>query len=108
MWHPGKKLQLRINGEASQVQDEATIARCWEEGGKQGLRSYTTTLPPGTPITDREQSYDWLESGTEHFTVVRIRIKELEFLQLDGDYHRRAKRSYSGNSNDFEDTWLIP
>lgn len=108
MWHPGKRLQLRIAGEATQVQDEALIAKCWEEGGKQGIRSYTTTLPPGTPVTAREQAYDWKESGTEHFTVVRIRIKELEFLQLDGDHHRRARRSYSGNCYDFVDTWLIP
>lgn len=86
-----KRLQLRINGSGHIITDQNLLDQHWEQSAKYGASSYTSELPPGTPISKPENAWSWDKEDRSHFCILRIEMKRIEFLQLDGEQHIRGE-----------------
>jgi len=104
-YHPRKKLQLRIKGEAkvwtSSGEKHREFKRRVEQSGS--LKDYTTNQAPGTPL--REEGLP--ESGTEiYFAVVEIESILLDILQLGSENHQRAQ--YQKENQEWKEQKVVP
>lgn len=90
-YHPGKSLQVRVNGTARIHRNNSTSQRYWNGVKNHSARAYTSVLSPGATINNPEEAYFWDEPiSSEHFTVLEIIPSTIEVLQLNRDHHIRA------------------
>jgi hypothetical protein len=77
-----------------------------------------TELAPGTPIPNKatglledfEESDPGLEKSDQYrknFGVILLKVKSMEYLQLNRSGNYRARISYSPD-NSFQASWLTP
>jgi pyridoxine/pyridoxamine 5'-phosphate oxidase len=100
-----EKVQLRLTGISSLHINDAVSDELWKKEGQKAAASYTSKLAPGTLINDKNASFSWL-SDEHFFCVVRVKLTQLEFLQLNGETHLRGKRVI--DSGQTTDSWLVP
>ena len=78
-------------------------------------RCYLTDSPPGTAsdnptsgmiskLEDFDYTMEQSEEGYKNFTVIKCKIKSIEWLYLAAKGHRRAKFDLETNKN----AWLVP
>ncbi len=101
-YHPPKKLQLKVMGEAIIHHQNNLSKREWINSGKHGAASYTALLEPGTVISSPDEAWERHESDHRHFCVILIQASSMEFLQLNGDQHLRSMRRKD------EMQWIAP
>lgn len=99
-------LQLRVNGAASLIVSGDDVVTEWSQRGSKSPFSYTSVLPPDTPITHPEEAYTWKDDDSAHFCLIRVEATLMEFLQLDGIRHRRSERSWIGD--EVTSRWIAP
>jgi pyridoxamine 5'-phosphate oxidase len=115
----GARLQLRASGLAHVARDGDVADAAWAATRMLGRRCYTAPLAPGSPapgpvsglpeaLEHREPTRAESESGRPNFSVVLIRLEELEFLQLAFAGHRRGAFRISADGNGWTGRWLIP
>jgi len=87
-YHPRKKLQVRLKGEAQICPPEEAEYQDFLNRIKQSpaLKDYTTAQAPGAPISGPEVA---LFDETIHFAAVKIKAQELDILQLGDQAHER-------------------
>jgi len=116
-YHPGKKVQLRISGQATCHRDDPLAAGQWAAINITSRIDFCASLPPGTPV-DRPSS-GWpdlflkkapvlLESerSRRHFMVISCSIDSMDWLKLSPLGHRRAR--FDWDESGLNATWLIP
>lgn len=116
-YHPKKKVQLRISGQATLHTDDQFAENQWAKTRITSRLDYCATQPPGTPV-DKPLSGlpDFLlkkipilvesQSGRENFMVIACRIDSIDWLILRAAGHRRAR--FGWHDNELSATWLIP
>ena len=116
-YHPKKKIQLRISGEAELHTDDEFADKRWARTRAPSRLDYNTGQPPGTPV-DRPSSGlpDFLrdkvpslldsEKGRANFMVIACQIDTIDWLQLKITGHRRAR--FHWDQHGLQSTWLIP
>ena len=116
-YHPKKKVQLRVSGQASLHADDPFADEQWAAGRLTSRLNYCATQPPGTPI-DRPSSGlpDFLlnkvptlletEKGRRNFMAIACQIDSLDWLILSVLGNRRAR--FDWDENGLHATWLIP
>jgi hypothetical protein len=116
-YHPQRKVQLRISGEASLHTDDSFADRQWNAIGIATRLNYCAVEPPGTPL-DRPSSGlpDFLlkkaptvldtEKSRRNFMAIACRIDSIDWLVLQVMGNRRAR--FEWDKTGMKSTWLVP
>ena len=110
-----EKIQLRVKVECGVNNQNSIAEESWKKTRHISRRCYLTDSPPGTSsnsptsgmiskLEDFDYTKEQSEEGYKNFTVIRCKIKSIEWLYLAAKGHRRAKFDFESN----KDTWLIP
>ncbi len=113
-YEPSTKIQLRLHGVASVMNDEDADA-AWEAVSLQSRSAYLSVDPPGQqrssqqPPSTADRLVSQLESerGRENFRLVRTRVQSADWLYLRQGGHVRASLAYS-EERSTEVSWLVP
>jgi hypothetical protein len=116
-YHPKKKVQLRIAGEAELHTNDKFADDQWACSKIISRLNYCADKSPGTPI-DRPSSGlpDFMlnklptildcEKGRKNFMTIACKIDSMDWLILNLLGNRRAK--FDWDENRLKSTWLIP
>ena len=109
-----QKIQLRVKTESFILNNQDLIRKYWDEVPLKSRKSYSTKLPPssfsnfetdGLKKGMNFNSIDYWESF-KNFSVVENYIKEIDFLSLNPEGHKRARVSFNHKKVIID--WLIP
>lgn len=112
-----KKIQIRIKGSAK---IKKACKRSWDNLSNWSKRCYLTEKKPGTyedkPSSGFLEKYsqdspsdEESKEGINNFCVILIEVKNIEWLYLASQGHRRAIfRIIRGEKLSVESTWMIP
>ena len=114
----GKKIQLKISGDAVIHNKNDQSRNAWDQSRSFSKKCYIVENAPGTssdkPVSgylpEHEQDLpneDILEKGYANFTLVEIQISNIEWLYLHRDGHRRALFTFENNVLT-KKSWLTP
>ena len=110
-----EKIQLRVKVECEINNQNSTTEESWKKTQHISRRCYLTDSPPGTmsenptsgmisKLEDFDYTMEQSEEGYKNFTVIKCKIKSIEWLYLAAKGHRRAKFDLETNKNN----WLVP
>ena len=110
-----EKIQLRVKVECEINNQNSITEESWKKTQHISRRCYLTDSPPGTTsinptsgmisqLEDFDYTMEQSEEGFKNFTVIKCKIKSIEWLYLAAKGHRRAKFDFETNDN----TWLVP
>ena len=110
-----EKIQLRIKVDCEINNKNLITEASWKKTQHISRRCYLTDNPPGTvsqnptsgmisKLEDFDYTMEQSEDGFKNFTVIKCKIKSVEWLFLAAKGHRRAKFDLINNKN----TWLVP
>jgi len=108
-YHPTKKLQVRVTGEASIHRGDALARKEWDKVQGEAVSAYTSTKAPGSEINSPEESYEWTDPDDQnYFSVIRIKPHTIEALQLNRSEHLRIRFLLNEDQNIQKAQWLTP
>ena len=110
-----EKIQLRVRVACEVNNQNSTTEESWKKTQHISRRCYLTDSPPGTnsddptsgmisKLEDFDYTMEQSEEGFKNFTVIKCKIKSIEWLYLAAKGHRRAKFNLETNEN----VWLVP
>ncbi len=111
------KIQLRIKTDSTINNQNPITKEMWNKTKLYSRKCYLTDKAPSSitnipedgidkSLQGKEPSVEESEKGFKYFTVVENKIKEIDWLYLDANGHRRLKISINENIDNYE--WLIP
>jgi len=111
-----EKIQARVKVDCIVNHDNDITKKSWLKTQRISRKCYLVDSAPGTkslkptsglkPELDNfEFTKDQSEIGYKNFTVIRCKVKSIEWLYLAAKGHRRAFLDYSGSE---KYTWLVP
>ena len=110
-----EKIQLRVKVECEVNNQNSTTEESWKKTQHISRRCYLTDSPPGTTsenptsgMISKLEDFDYTmkqsEEGYKNFTVIKCKIRSIEWLYLAAKGHRRARFDIESK----KDTWLVP
>ena len=116
-YHPKKKVQLRVSGQATLHTDDQFADEQWANSKITSRLNYCTTEPPGTPIDKPKSGLpDFLlnriptllesEKGRKNFMSIACRFDTIDWLVLSVMGNRRAR--FIWDKNRLSSSWLVP
>ncbi len=116
-YHPKKKIQLRVSGQATLHAHDPYADRQWADTGITSRLNYCSSQPPGTPLDKPVSGLpDFLmnkiptllesETGRKNFMVIAVRIDSIDWLMLKVTGNRRAR--FKWDKNKLSANWLVP
>ena len=110
-----EKIQLRAKVECEINNQNSTTEESWKKTQHISRRCYLTDSPPGTTsenptsgmiskLEDFDYTMEQSEDGYKNFTVIKCKIKSIEWLYLAAKGHRRAIFDFENKKN----SWLVP
>ena len=110
-----EKVQLRVKVECEINNQNSITEESWKKTQHISRRCYLTDSPPGTisdnptsgmisKLEDFDYTMEQSEEGYKNFTVIKCKIKSIEWLYLAAKGHRRAKFDVETSKN----AWLVP
>jgi hypothetical protein len=115
-YHPQKRVQLRLAGQASLLQAGAQVDEEWSRLSPLNRRDYCTVDPPGSPLSTpssglpesfgQTPSPDESESGRRNFVVVRCQVDFMDWLLLQEAGHLRAQ--FTWQDDRLLAAWVVP
>ena len=111
-----EKIQLRLKINCEINYKNQITKESWEKTGHVSRKCYLVTNGPGTrsekPTSGLDNKFDNFdftkeesEAGYKNFSVIRCKIKSIEWLYLAAKGHRRALIDLNGSK---KFTWLVP
>ena len=111
-----EKIQLRLKTECEVNFNNEITKESWKKTGHVSRKCYLVTNGPGTvsekPTSGLDSKFDNFdftkeegEEGYKNFSVIKCKIKSIEWLYLAAKGHRRAFIDFSGSK---KFTWLVP
>ena len=111
-----EKIQLRLKIDCEINYKNQITKESWEKTGHVSRKCYLVTNGPGTKsekptsgLDNKFDSFDFTkeesEAGYKNFSVIRCKIKSIEWLYLAAKGHRRALIDLNGSK---KFTWLVP
>ena len=116
-YHPKKKIQLRLIGQAKLHTNDKFADEQWSNTGITTRINFCATNPPGTPV-DKPMSGlpDFMinklpsllesERGRRNFMAISCRIDLIDYLSLSILGNKRAR--FEWNEEKLSATWLVP
>jgi hypothetical protein len=116
-YHPKRKVQLRISGQATLHRDDQFADDHWAATKLPGRLNYSTNEPPGTLVEKPSSGLpDFLvnkvptlldsERGRKNFMVIASRIDSMDWLRLSTLGNRRAR--FDWDADQLKAKWLVP
>ena len=110
-----EKIQLRVKVNCTVNNQNSTTKESWKKTQHISRRCYLTDSPPGTSsdnptsgmiskLEDFDYTMEQSEDGYKNFTVIKCKIKSIEWLYLAAKGHRRAKFDLENK----KENWLVP
>ena len=110
-----EKIQLRVKVDCVVNNQNSITEISWEKTQHISRRCYLTDSAPGTSsdnptsgmiskLEDFDYTMEQSEEGFKNFTVIKCKIKSIEWLYLAAKGHRRAKFDLENNKG----SWLVP
>ena len=110
-----EKIQLRVKVNCEINNQNLITEESWKKTQHISRRCYLTDSPPGTmsekptsgmisKLEDFDYTMEQSEEGYENFTVIKCKIKSIEWLYLAAKGHRRARFEVDNN----KEYWLVP
>ena len=111
-----EKIQLRLKTECEVNFNNEITKESWKKTGHVSRKCYLVTNGPGTvsekPTSGLDSKFDNFdftkeegEEGYKNFSVIKCKIKSIEWLYLAAKGHRRALINFEGSK---KFTWLVP
>ena len=111
-----EKIQLRLKLECKINFNNEITQESWEKTGHVSRKCYLVTNSPGTEskkptsgLNGKFDNFDFSkeesEEGYKNFSVIKCKIKSIEWLYLAAKGHRRAIITFQGSK---KFTWLVP
>lgn len=111
MWDPGHRQQLRVDGIASLEHDATVVGQHWAAVPEAARRDYAGVSAPGAAASnaaaDGSTAID-LATARRHFSVVKVQVQSMDFLQLDRDAHHRGRYDWDGDLGEWRVQPLVP
>ncbi|WP_282165327.1 pyridoxamine 5'-phosphate oxidase family protein [Cellulophaga baltica] len=104
LYHPEKRIQLKIEGNAFIIKNDKKIAKYWNQVNDNAKKDYTTTIAPGSAI-ENLKDIDYL-NDENHFCIITIEAHKIEYLKLDQPNHIKIR--YSREDNHWKGEFLVP
>ena len=116
-YHPEKRVQLRMSGQAELHADDQFADDQWAATKITSRLDYSATNTPGTPIDQPSSGLpDFLlkktpallesEKSRKNFMAISSKIDSIDWLMLGALGHRRAR--FEWDEKKLTATWLIP
>ena len=110
-----EKIQLRVKAICEINNQNSITKESWKKTQHISRRCYLTDSAPGTisnkptsGMISQLENFDYTmkqsEDGYKNFTVIKCKIKSVEWLYLAAKGHRRAKFDLENN----KEMWLVP
>ena len=110
-----EKIQLRVKVDCEVNNQNSITEESWKKTQHISRRCYLTDSPPGTKsenptsgmiskLEDFDYTMEQSEEGFKNFTVIKCKIKSIEWLCLAAKGHRRAKFDLENK----KESWLVP
>ena len=110
-----EKIQLRVKVNCKINNKNSIAEESWKKTQHISRRCYLTDSGPGSisenptsgmisKLEDFDYTMEQSEKGYENFTVIKCKIKSIEWLYLAAKGHRRAIFDFENNKNN----WLVP
>lgn len=94
-----RAVQLRIEGRASVVEEQAERKRAWETFGPGSRHLYDSAAVPAAPLREGQDAGAYDEAAAfGRFAWVGIGLEQLDWLDLSGAEHRRWQLSREGDA----------
>ena len=111
-YDPDLRIQLRCSGSAYVHHLDEIASVAWQKSRLSSQLCYTNTLPPGSIVTEpvlidlnrKEVNDEELNIAYQHFAVIEIDVKKVDWLFLHYKGHRRAFFDYQKD----EFHWVQP
>ena len=111
-----EKIQLRLKTECEVNFNNEITKESWKKTGHVSRKCYLVTNGPGTVsekptsgLNGKFDNFDFTkeesEEGYKNFSVIKCKIKSIEWLYLAAKGHRRALINFKGSK---KFTWLVP
>ena len=111
-----EKIQLRLKTECEINFNNQITKESWKKTGHVSRKCYLVTNEPGavsekptSGLNGKFDNFDFTkeesEEGYKNFSVIRCKIKSIEWLYLTAKGHRRALINFEGSK---KFTWLVP
>ena len=110
-----EKIQLRVKVTCKINNKNSIAEESWKKTQHISRRCYLTDSGPGSvsesptsgmisKLEDFDYTMEQSEKGYENFTVIKCKIKSIEWLYLAAKGHRRAIFDFENSKNN----WLVP
>ena len=110
-----EKIQLRVKVISEINNKNSLTEESWKKTQHISRRCYLTDSGPGSvsknptsgmisKLEDFDYTMEQSEKGYENFTVIKCKIKSIEWLYLAAKGHRRARFELNNN----KEYWLVP
>lgn len=108
-WDPSKRVQVRIEADASLHTGDELAADRWKDVQGDAQKAYTSTLSPGSPIDDPKEAHNWPAPHTsDNFTVVVCTAFRIKALQISGMEHVALVSWRDRPSDEWQKSWIVP
>lgn len=116
-WNPKSRTQLRISAQATIHHQNEVASQAWESLSPSSRTNYSLQATPGDRLSqgvdglvsftrELEPSEGVLQAWYQRFAVIETSVRQMEWLELSRDGHRRARFTVQENGLDM--TWLVP
>jgi len=107
------KIQLRIYGTASKETNSLLIKEKWNSSKEMSKLCYLNKISPGAVINEPKdylygkKELNNIELGIKNFSIINIKISQIDWLSLNHEGHQRMLINYTSNNN-IEFDWVAP
>lgn len=112
-----RKIQLRIKAHVMLHADGSLFDQAWEQSRLSSRKCYLSEKAPGTRLgmggdsipphlQGKDPEWDKSETGRPNFLLMQFEVKEIDWLFLHNQGHRRAVIAY--NQEGYEAFWINP
>ena len=107
------KIQLRIYGSASKETNSLLIKEKWNSSKEMSKLCYLNKIPPSEVINESKdylygkEELNNIELGIKNFSIINIKISQIDWLSLNHEGHQRMLINYTSN-NKIEFDWVAP
>lgn len=84
-----RSLQLRFEGTATIIADDAERWRAWQRLAPHSQQQYVSLATPGAPLTTHEPLEDDASTAFQRFAWISLELRSLEWLALSTAPHTR-------------------
>ena len=105
-YDPDTRVQMRVSGRVTLHIDDEQTRRLWSAVPEYGRGDYLSRQPPGEQIAHPGDSWRNNELGDQYFAVLEITIREIDWLKLSAQGHKRALLTWDDDK--YSARWLAP